>query len=59
MQKRVGSAQRLTHYYVKRLRNKQEIIISDVQRENGSSEIAKKVCKLLKKEGMLAKKVTA
>ena len=32
--------------------------LSDVQKENGSSEIAKKVCKLLKKEGMLAKKVT-
>ena len=32
--------------------------LSDVQKENCSSEIAKKVCKLLKKEGMLAKKVT-
>ena len=32
--------------------------LSDVQKENGSSEIAKTVCKLLKKEGMLAKKVT-
>ena len=26
--------------------------LSDVQKENGSSEIAKKVCKLLKKEWM-------